>query len=102
MFSHGKDIRSVKRVIEEMNPNDKVFVDTGRHANDDIRKKKIYAGWGSSGMVSITLFHKAALNTYLRQKLEWRTWKDWWAQIVGVEECCGLKQLHPPGKSSTE
>jgi hypothetical protein len=32
-----------------------VFVDTGRHANDDIRKKKIYAGWGSSGMASITL-----------------------------------------------
>jgi hypothetical protein len=64
--------------------------------------KKIYAGWGSSGMASITLFHKAALNTYLCQKLEWRTWKDWWAQIVGVEEYCGLKQLHPPEKSKKE
>jgi len=74
---HGKDFRSVKRVIEGLNPNDKVFVDTGRHANDDIRKKKIYAGWGSSGMVSITLLHRAELSTSLCQKLEWRTGKDW-------------------------
>ena len=96
---HGKDIRSVKRMIEEMNPKDKVFVDTGRHANDDIRKKKIYASWGSSGMASITLFH-SALNTPYAKNWNGEQGKIG-AEILGGEEYCGLKQLHPPEKKST-
>jgi hypothetical protein len=90
------------RVIEEVNPNDKVFVDTGRHANDDIRKKKIYAGGGSSGMASITLLHKAAFNTCLCQKIGMENRERLVGSNFGSGKVMWFQAITTSGKRSTE
>ena len=56
---HGQDIRSVRKSIGDINPDYQVFSDTGSFAPDDCRKLN-YAGWGASGLASLTLLNKRA------------------------------------------
>ncbi len=54
---HGQDIRSVRKSIGDINPDYQVFSDTGSFAPDDFTKLN-HAGWGASGLASLTLLNK--------------------------------------------
>jgi hypothetical protein len=56
-----QDIRSVRKSIGDINPDYQVFSDHGSFARDDFRKLN-YAGWGASGLVSLTLLNKRAFD----------------------------------------
>jgi len=77
---HGQDIRSIKRAIGEFSSDYHIFSDIGAHANDDIRRTN-YAGWRSSGMVSLTMLHRGIFNIHQCTKYEWRTGKDRRSQL---------------------
>jgi hypothetical protein len=61
---HGQDIRSVRKSIGDINPDYQVFSDHGSFAPDDFRKLN-YAGWGASGLASLTLLNKRALTSHI-------------------------------------
>ena len=77
---HGQDIRSIKRAIGEFNSDYQIFSDIGDHVQEDIRRTN-YAGWRSSGMVSLTLLHKGVFNIQQCTKHEWRSGKDHRSQL---------------------
>jgi hypothetical protein len=72
---HGQDIRSVRKSIGDINPDYQVFSDTGSFAPDDCRKLN-YAGWGASGLASLTLLNKRAFDIPNCKIHEWRNGKE--------------------------
>jgi hypothetical protein len=72
---HGRDIRSVRKSIGDINPNYQVFSDHGSFAPDDFRKQN-YAGWGASGLASLTLLNKRAFDIPHCRIHEWRNAKE--------------------------
>ena len=72
---HGQDIRSVRKSIGDINPDYQVFSDTGSFAPDDFRKLN-YAGWGASGLASLTLLNKRAFDIPNCKIHEWRNGKE--------------------------
>ena len=72
---HGRDIRSVRKSIGDINPDYQVFSDHGSFAPDDFRKLN-YAGWGASGLASLTLLNKRAFDISHCRIHEWRNAKE--------------------------
>jgi hypothetical protein len=72
---HGQDIRSVRKSIGDINPDYQVFSDTGSFVPDDFRKLN-YAGWGASGLASLTLLNKRAFDIPNCKIHEWRNDKE--------------------------
>jgi hypothetical protein len=72
---HGRDIRSVRKVIGDINPDYQVFSDHDSFAPDDFRKPN-YAGWGASGLASLTLLNKRAFYIPHCRIHEWRNAKE--------------------------
>jgi hypothetical protein len=72
---HGRDIRSVRKAIGDINPDYQVFSDHGSFAPDDFRKQN-YAGWGASGLASLTLLNKRAFDIPHCRIHEWRNAKE--------------------------
>jgi hypothetical protein len=72
---HGQDIRSVRKSIGDINPDYQIFSDHGSFAPDDFRKLN-YAGWGASGLASLTLLNKRAFDIPHCRIHEWRNAKE--------------------------
>ncbi len=72
---HGQDIRSVRKSIGDINPDYQAFSDTGSLAPEDFRKLN-YAGWGASGLASLTLLNKRAFDIPNCKIHEWRNGKE--------------------------
>ena len=53
-----------------MIPNYHFFSEIARHETDDVRKKKNYAGWDSSGLAYLTMLHKDIFNIQAGPKVD--------------------------------
>jgi hypothetical protein len=65
----------MRRSIGDINPDYQVFSDTDSFAPNDFRKIN-YAGWGASGLASLTLLNKRAFDIPNCKIHEWRNGKE--------------------------